>query len=84
MLVRARTFLSSGDVAAARVVLRRAAASNDPQATLALAGTYDPSVLKKLGIMSYQADAAQARQWYSKAEQLGSAEAAARLEQMTH
>jgi hypothetical protein len=84
MLVRARTFLSSGDVAAARVVLRRAAASDDAQATLALAGTYDPSVLKKLGILSFQADPNQARQWYSKAKQLGSTEASARLEQMAH
>jgi hypothetical protein len=82
MLVRARTFLSSGDVAAARVVLRRAAASDDPQAALALGGTYDPSVLKKLGIISFHADPAQAREWYRKAAALGSADASLRLDQL--
>jgi hypothetical protein len=82
MLVRARTFLSSGDVAAARVVLRRAAASDDPQAALALGGTYDPSVLKKLGIISFHADPGQAREWYRKAAALGSADATFRLEQL--
>jgi hypothetical protein len=82
MLVRARTFLSTGDVAAARVVLRRAAASDDPQAALALGGTYDPSVLKKLGIVSFHADPAQAREWYRKAAALGSVDASLRLEQL--
>ncbi len=82
MLMRARTFLSSGDVAAARVVLRRAAERDDPQAALALGGTYDPTVLKKLGIISFHADPAQARDWYRKAAALGSADASLRLEQM--
>jgi hypothetical protein len=81
MLARARTFLSSGDVAAARVVLRRAAASDDPQAALALGGTYDPIVLKKLGII-FHADPAQARDWYLKAAALGSVDASARLQQL--
>ncbi len=82
MLMRARTFLSSGDVAAARVVLRRAAERDDAQAALALGGTYDPTVLKKLGIISFHADPAQARDWYRKAAALGSADASLRLEQM--
>jgi hypothetical protein len=83
MLVRARTFLASGDVAAARVALRRAAERDDPQAALALGGTYDPIVLKKLGIISFRhADPALAREWYRKAAALGSADASLRLEQM--
>jgi hypothetical protein len=82
MLVRARGFLSTGDVASARAVLRRAATSDDPQAALALAGTYDPSILKKLGIVSFYADPALAREWYRKAAALGSADASLRLEQV--
>jgi hypothetical protein len=82
MLTRARTFLSSGDVAAARVVLRRAAERDDSQAALALGGTYDPTVLKKLGIISIHADPGKAREWYRKAAALGSADASLRLEQM--
>jgi TPR repeat protein len=81
MLGRARNFLSTGDVAAARVVLRQAAASDDPQAALALGGTYDPAVLNKLGIFSL-ADPAQAREWYRKAAALGSTDALLRLEQL--
>jgi type III secretion protein C len=82
LLVRARTFLSTGDVASARVVLRRAAANDDPQAALALGSTYDPSVLKKLGIISVRADPAQAREWYRKAAALGSSDASLQLKQL--
>jgi TPR repeat protein len=72
----------SRGAAAARVVLRRGAEHGDPQATLALGGTYDPVVLKKLGIVSHHADLAQAREWYRKAASLGSADASLRLDQM--
>jgi TPR repeat protein len=82
LLARARAYLSAGDVAAARLVLRRAAERDDPQAALALGGTYDPSVLKRLGIASYLADTAQAREWYRRAAQLGSPDASLRLEQL--
>lgn len=82
LLVRARTYLSAGDVAAARLLLRRAAERDDPQAALALGGTYDPIVLKRLGIMNFQADPAQARDWYRRAAELGSPDAALRLEQL--
>jgi len=82
LLVRARAYLSSGDVAAARLVLRRAADRDDPQAALALGGTYDPAVLKRLGIINFHADPAQAREWYRRAAELGSADASLRLEQL--
>jgi len=82
LLARARTYLSAGDVAAARLVLRRAAERDDPQAALALGGTYDPTVLKRLGIVNFQADPTLAREWYRRAAQLGSADASLRLEQL--
>jgi TPR repeat protein len=82
LLGRARTYLSAGDVAAARLVLRRAAERDDPQAALALGGTYDPTVLKRLGIVNFQADPTLAREWYRRAAQLGSADATLRLEQL--
>lgn len=82
LLARARNYLSSGDVAAARLVLRRAAERDDPQAALALGGTYDPSVLKRLGIINFLADPAQAREWYRKAAELGSPDASLRLNQL--
>jgi Tfp pilus assembly protein PilF len=82
LLTRARTYLSAGDVAAARLVLRRAAERDDAQAALALGGTYDPVVLRRLGIINFHSDTAQARDWYRKAAELGSADASLRLEQL--
>jgi hypothetical protein len=82
LLARARTYLSAGDVAAARLVLRRAAEHDDPQAALALGGTYDPTVLKRLGIINFHADPTQAREWYRKAADLGSPDASLRLDQL--
>jgi len=82
LLTRARAYLSAGDVAAARLVLRRAAERDDAQAALALGGTYDPGVLRRLGIINFHADPAQARDWYHKAAALGSPDASARLDQL--
>jgi TPR repeat protein len=84
LLARGRASLSDGDVALARVYLRRAAERNDPQAAFALGGTYDPTGLRRLGIPNFQAqaDPAKAREWYRRAADLGSAAAASRLEQL--
>jgi len=82
LLTRARAYLSAGDVAAARLVLRRAAERDDPQAALALGGTYDPVMLKRLGIINFHSDPAQAREWYRRAAELGSPDASLRLEQL--
>jgi hypothetical protein len=82
LLVRGRAYIAEGDVAAARLVLHRAVERGDSQAALALGGTYDPLVLKRLGVISFAADPAQAREWYHKAAELGSADATLRLEQL--
>jgi hypothetical protein len=50
LLARGRSLLSSGDVAGARTLLRKAAEHADLQAARALAETYDPVVLKHLGV----------------------------------
>jgi TPR repeat protein len=69
----------------ARVFLRRAAERDDPQAALALGGTYDPTALKLIGIPNFQshADPAKAREWYRRAADLGSAAAASRLGELS-
>lgn len=79
LLKRGDLALQNGDVAAARLLLRRAAEAGDAQAALALAATYDPGVLKQLGAVGARADIAQARAWYEKAVAMGSAEATRRL-----
>jgi len=80
LLVRADTLIASGDVAAARLVLRRAAEAGNARAAATLAGTYDPAVLAKLGVHGIVPDIEMARTWYEKAKQFGSPEASRRLE----
>jgi hypothetical protein len=84
LLARGRSYLSDGDVALARVFLRRAAARDDAEAALALAGTYDPAELRRLGIPNFQAqaDPSKAREWYRRAADLGSAGAVLRLKRL--
>jgi len=78
LVKRGETFIMSGDLASARLLLQRAAEAGDVHAALALAGTFDPNLLGNgLG-----ADAAMARLWYVRAARLGSAEAAQRLQQL--
>ena len=79
-LRRGDDLIASGDLAAARLVLRRAANAGDAHAAMTLAGTYDPVILEKLGVHGFVPDVAMARVWYEKAKKFGSAEAPQRLE----
>src|SRR5262249_14938556 len=83
LLKRGKDLIANGDLAAARLVLQRAADANDVEATLALAATYDPFVLRELRIYSFPADAEMARVWYEKARELGSSAASRRLEMLS-
>ena len=83
LLKRGKELIATGDLAAARLVLQRAADANDVEATLALAATYDPYVLRELKVYSFAANAGMARTWYEKARQLGSSAAVRRLEMLT-
>jgi hypothetical protein len=82
MLVkRSEELIVQGDIAAARLMLTRAAEAGDPRAALVLGSTYESAVLRKLGVLGLAADARQAREWYAKAADFGSGEAKRRLEQ---
>jgi len=80
LIERGKDLLASGDLAAARIVLDRAATSKSAEAAFLLATTYDPLVLRELRVYGFPADVAAARVWYEKAKELGSAEATRRLE----
>ena len=80
LLKRGQQLAASGDMAAARLTLRPAAEAHNAQAALALGATYDPVVLRTLGIMGVTPDVAMARSWYQKAKEYGSAEAPRRLD----
>jgi hypothetical protein len=79
-LKRGDALIASGDLAAARLVLQRAADAGDARAAITLAETYDPAILEKLGVHGVVPDLAMARGWYEKAKNFGATEATQRLE----
>jgi hypothetical protein len=80
MLVkRGNEFIANGDLAAARLLLRRAAEAGSAEAALALGATFDPVVMQRLGAIGTTPDITQARQWYQRAAELGSSAASQRL-----
>lgn len=80
LLKRGQDFLTDGDLASARLMLRRAADGGDAQAALLLGSTYDPAMFKQLKVIGSAPDPVQARMWYQRAVELGSTEAVRRLE----
>jgi hypothetical protein len=83
LLRRGEQLIETGDLSSARLLLRRAAEARDARAAFALAGTYDPLVLGKLGVYGFTPDVTAARHWYQKAAEFGSREASARLDSLS-
>jgi hypothetical protein len=76
-------FMANGNVGAARLMFQPAAEAGDAVAAFALAETYDPLVLKKLGTRGgITADVMLANSWYERAGALGSTLARERLERL--
>jgi hypothetical protein len=82
LMTRAKSLLALGDIAAARLVLERAANAQDASAAFLLAQTYDPAVLGVRDTRSITPDPVMARDWYRKAASFGSADAQQRLTQL--
>jgi TPR repeat protein len=81
---RGTDYIKSGDLASARLLLRRAAEAGSASAALMLGTTYDPLSIQQLGAIGVVPDVAQARQWYEKAAALGSEAASQRLAKLAH
>ncbi len=79
LVKRGEDSLAQGDIAAARLILGRAAEAHDAQAALSFGATFDPAVLRQLHVIGFRPDIAQARAWYEKSAGYGSVEAAQRL-----
>jgi TPR repeat protein len=79
LIKRGKDLLGDGDVAAARLLLRRAAEAGSAEAAFTLGTTFDPVSLQRLGAIGAIADLAQARQWYQRAAELGSSAASQQL-----
>jgi hypothetical protein len=60
---RGEQLIAQGDIAAARLMFARAAEVGDARSALALGASYDPDVLKKLGVIGVAANAETARDW---------------------
>jgi hypothetical protein len=76
--------LKSGDVASARLLLRRAAEAGSATAALMLGSTFDPLIIQQFGTIGVVPNVAQARQWYEQAAALGSEAASQRLAKLAH
>jgi hypothetical protein len=75
-------FLDTGDIVSARLLLKQAASTGNAEAALELGMTFDPLFLERRGAVGFAPDLAKAREWYKRASELGSTEAARRLEQL--
>ncbi len=82
LLKRGQELATQGDLAGARLLLRRAAEAGDAQAMQALGATYDSTVLTRLKVIGVAPDDARARAWYQRAAAAGAPEAGRRLEQL--
>jgi len=80
LLERGQQFIAKRDLAAARSLFQRAAEAGDARAAFALAETYDPVALRRMGEQGFAPDVAMARLWYERAKKFGSNEAATRLQ----
>ena len=56
LLKRGKDAFSTGDLAAARLLLRRAAEAGSAEAALALGATFDPLVIRRLGAIGAAPD----------------------------
>ena len=74
-MTRAKSLLALGDIAAARLLLERAANAQDATAAFLLAQTYDPAMLGVWDTRSITPEPVLARDWYRKAASLGSVDA---------
>jgi hypothetical protein len=80
LIKRGEELLSNGDIAAARLLLQRAAETHDARAAFVLAGTYDPMVMGQFSRGGGGSDVALARVWYQRARDWGSPDAPKQLE----
>jgi hypothetical protein len=82
LIKKGQQLLQSGDIAPARLLLQRAANGGSAQAALVLGGTYDPDVLREIGVLGFAPNPALAREWYQKALELGASEASRRIDRL--
>jgi TPR repeat protein len=84
LLTRADQLLDKGDIVAARALYQRAADLGSGSAALTLGSTYDPYRLWSLGALGMVGNKERAKQWYSRASELGNPDAKNRLKMLAN
>ena len=84
LLQNAAEMLKSGDIEAARLVYTELATHGSGKAAFLLAQTYDPQVLEEHFVVGMEPDSERAREWYSRAAELGESDAKERLRTLQH
>jgi hypothetical protein len=79
LIRRGKQFLADGDLTSARLLLQRAATAGSAEATFLVGTTFDPSLMRRVGVLGIELNSARAREWYARAAELGSSEALERL-----
>jgi TPR repeat protein len=74
--------LAQGGIAQARLLYERAADAGLALGAMAMAATYDPAELDRLGLLGLKPDREAARRWYERARQLGGADAEQQLRRL--
>jgi hypothetical protein len=82
LIRRGEAFILQGDFAAARLMLQRAAEAGDGRAAVMLGATYDPVVLRRVGVVGFKPEPERAREWYERAVALGASEASDRIAEL--
>lgn len=81
-IAKGNELLSEGDIATARLYYQRAVDAGLHEGALAMAASFDPAELARVGVRAQQGNAQTARSWYERARELGAPEAAERLRRL--
>ena len=83
LIERGDALLQAGDFASSRLFYLQAVRTGSARAATAVARTYDPLVLDRLGVIGGRGDADKAAEWYRKAVELGDTVAAEPLRRLS-
>ena len=83
LLQRGHSFLLDGNISIARQFYQRSAKLGLATAAIAMASTYDPNELPKLGLVDLPGSKYDARKWYERAKEMGSPVAQDRLQRLS-
>jgi hypothetical protein len=81
-IAKGNELLGEGDIATARLYYQRAVDAGLHEGALAMAASFDPTELARVGVRAEQGNAQTARSWYERARALGAPEAAERLRRL--